>query len=169
MSAAFSPPSFFASQRVSVMYVCFGFSVTRLRRARTNDLLAYVEQGRMTCNVSRSLSLSLLSFFASQRVSVGAPNRRELCRSLTNSRAKSIENHRENQSKIDPRRRLGAPKIDSKSLPGPSRDTSWRPRASRRRLGSVLGRPRRAPGAPKESLRAPRNVRKGALEHSGAR
>ena len=157
MSAAFSPPSFFASQRVSVMYVCFGFSVARLRRARTNDLLAYVEQGRMTCNVSRSLSLSLslLSFFASQRVSVGAPNRRELCRSLTNSRAKSIENHRENQSKIDPRRRLGEPKIDSKSLPGPSRDTSWRPRASRRRLGSVLGASWGVPGAPRDRPRSP--------------
>ena len=126
--------------------------------------LAYVEQGRSTCNFSRSLSVEL---FASQRVSVGAPNCRELCHSLASSLAKSIENHRGNRSKIDPWRCDGAPKIDSKSLPGPSRDTPWRPRASRRRLGCVLGRPRRAPGAPKESLRAPRNVRKGALEHSG--
>ena len=85
-------------------------------------------------------------------MSVGAPNRRELCRSLTNSLTKSIENHRENRSKIDPRRRLGAPKIDSKSLPGPSRDTPWRPRASRRRLGSVLGASRGVPGAPRERL-----------------
>ena len=169
--------------------------------------LAHVEQGRSTCNVSRSLRRAFLlrsvclscmcvsvsrslarsltsnnddrpamsvaispsSFFASQRVSVTAPNRRELCRSLANSLAKAIENHRENRSQIDPRRRLGASKIDSKSLRGPSRDTPWRPRASQRRLGSVLGRPRRAPGAPKESLRAPRNVRKVALEHSGAR
>ena len=148
MSVDFSPPSFFASQRVSVMYVCFGFSVARLRRARTNDL-------QCESLSPLSLSLSLLSFFASQRVSVGAPNRRELCRSLTNSRAKSIKNHRENQSKIDPRRRLGAPKIDSKSLPGPSRDTSWRPRASRRRLGSVLGASWGVPGAPRERPRSP--------------
>ena len=80
--------------------------------------LAHVEQGRSTCNVSRSLSVELFCFaacvchvcllrflarsltsskddrpamsvaispasiFASQRVSVTAPNRRELCRSL---------------------------------------------------------------------------------------
>ena len=84
--------------------------------------LAHVEQGRSTCNVSRSLSvvcfavcvfhiclfrfiarsltsskddrpamsiaISLSSFFASQRVSVTAPNRREFCRSLANSLAK---------------------------------------------------------------------------------
>ena len=74
------------------MYVCFGFSLTRLRRARTIDLqcqslsfrrafllrsvrlscmsvavsrsLAYVEQGRMTCNVSRSLSIECFCFAA---------------------------------------------------------------------------------------------------------
>ena len=39
MSVALIPLSFFASQRgVSVMYVCCGFSLARLRRARTNDL-----------------------------------------------------------------------------------------------------------------------------------
>ena len=148
--------------------------------------LAYVEQGRSTCNVSRSLSVELFcfaacvchvclfrflarsltsskddrpamsvalspsSFFASQRVSVSAPNRRESCRLLANSLAKSIEHHRENRPKIDHRRRLGAPKIDSKSLPGPSRDTPWRPRASRRRLGSVSGASRSVPGALRE-------------------
>ena len=148
--------------------------------------LAHVEQGRSTCNVSRSLSVELFcfaacvchvcllrflarsltsnkddrpamsvaispsSFFASQRVSVTAPDRRELCRLLANSLAKAIENHRENRSKIDPRRRLGASKIDSKSLPGPSPDTPWRPRASRRRLGSVSGASRSVPGAPRE-------------------
>ena len=148
--------------------------------------LAYVEQGRSTCNVSRSLSVELFcfaacvchvclfrflarsltsskddrpamsvalspsSFFASQRVSVSAPNRRESCRLLANSLAKSIEHHRENRPKIDHRRRLGAPKIDSKSLPGPSRDTPWRPRASRRRLGSVSGASWSVPGALRE-------------------
>ena len=38
MSVALSPSSFFASQRVSVMYVCFGFPLARIRRARTIDL-----------------------------------------------------------------------------------------------------------------------------------
>ena len=86
--------------------------------------LAYVEQRRSTCNVSRSHSVELFCFaacvrhvclflflaksltsstddrpamlvalspssvFASQRASVSAPNRRELCRSLANSLAK---------------------------------------------------------------------------------
>ena len=133
--------------------------------------LAYVEQGRSTCNVSRSLSVEFFcfaacvchvclgclrtsnkddrsamsvaispsSFFASQRVSVTAPNRRELCRSLADSLAKSSKNHRENRSEIDPWRHLGTPKIDSEAcdLPPESskervstefaiRDKTWR-------------------------------------------
>ena len=158
------------------MYVYFGFLLARSRRARTIDLqcqslflrrafllrsvcllcmsvsvfrsLAYIKQGRSTCNVNRYLSVELFCFaacvchvclfrflarsltsskddrpamsiaisasslFASQRVPVTAPNRREFCRSLANSLAKSIENHRENQSKIDPQRHLGVPKIE---------------------------------------------------------
>ena len=110
--------------------------------------LAYIEQGRSTCKVSRflsvelfcfaacvchvclfrflarsltsskddrpamSIAISLSSFFASQRVSVTAPDRREFCRLLANSLAKSIGNHCENRSKIDPRRYLGEPKIE---------------------------------------------------------
>ena len=97
-----------------------------------------------------SVALSPSSVFASQRVSVSAPNCRELCRSLANSLAKSIKSHRENQMRIDPRRRLGAPKIDSKSLLGPSRETPWRARASRRRLRSVPGASRSVPGALRE-------------------
>ena len=72
--------------------------------------------------------------------------------------AKSIENHSENRSKIDPQRRLGAPKSESKSLPGPSRETPWRERA-----------PRRPPGVPGESQRATGDARKGTLERLGAR
>ena len=64
--------------------------------------------------------------------------------------AKSIENHSENRMKIDPRRHLGAPKIESKSLPGPSRETPWHARASRRRLQSVSGASRSVPGALRE-------------------
>ena len=63
----------------------------------------------MSVSVSRSLACEL---FASQRVPVTAPNRREFSRSLANLLAKLIENHRENRSKIDPRRHLGAPKIE---------------------------------------------------------
>ena len=60
-------------------------------------------------------------------------------------------------------------KIDRKSIPGPSRDASWRPRASRRGLGSVLGRPRRVPGAPGGSPSVTRDARKSAWERPGAR
>ena len=124
--------------------------------------LAYVEQGRSTCNFNRSRSVEL---FASQRVSVGAPNRRELCHSLASSLAKSIENHRENRSKIDPGKGLEAPKIEGKSIPGRSRDTPWHPRASRRRLGSVSGASWGIPGAPWERPESPQ----GALRRQGGR
>ena len=84
-----------------------------------------------------------------------------------------MEKHCENRPKIDPRRRPGAPKINSKSLPGPSQETSCRARASRRRLGSVSGAsqsvPGRSPGGPGESPRATRHARKFALERLGAR
>ena len=116
MSVALSPSSFFASQRVSVMYVCFSL-------ARS---LSSSKDGRP----AMSIALSPSGFFASQRVSVSAPNRRELSRLLANSLAKSIKKHSENRPKIDPRRRPGATKIDSKSLLGPSRETPWRARAS---------------------------------------
>ena len=96
------------------------------------------------------IALFPLRFFASQRMSVSAPNRRESCRLLANSLEKSIEKHCENRPKIDPRRRPGAPKIDSKSLPGPSRETPCRARASRRRLGSVSGASQSVPGALQE-------------------
>ena len=119
-----------------------------------------------------SIALSPSGFFASQRVSVSAPNRQESSRLLANSLSKSIEKHSIlflNQPRIDPRRRPGAPKIDSKSLPGPPRETPCRARASRRRLGSVPERPRRPPGGPGESSRATRHARKDALERLGAR
>ena len=60
------------------------------------------------------------------------------------------ENRRENQTKIGPGRGPGASKIESKSVPGPSRDAPWRPRASRRHLGSVSGASWGVPGAPRE-------------------
>ena len=141
--------------------------------------LAHVEQGRSTCNVSRSLSVELFcfaacvchvcvfrflarsltsnkddrpamsvaispsSFFASQRVSVTAPNRRELCRSLADSLAKSSKNHRENRSEIDPRRHLGTPKIEENRFRDPLRT----PRGVQERPEGVSGASRERPGA----------------------
>ena len=132
MSVALSPSSFFASQRVSVMYVCFSL-------ARS---LSSSKDGRP----AMSIALSLSGLFTSHCESVSAPNRRELSRLLANSLAKSIKKHSENRPKIDPRRRPGATKIDSKSLLGPSRETPWRARASRRRLRSVPEASRSVPG-----------------------
>ena len=128
------------------MYVYFGFSLARLCRARTIDLqcqplsLLRAFLLRSVClscmSVSRSLarlrrartvdlqcqSLSLRRAFLLRSVCLSVRLTVESCRSLANSLAKSIENHREIRAKIDPLRRLGAPQIDSKSLPGPSRD-----------------------------------------------
>ena len=137
------------SRSLSVELFCLAACVCHVS-VTVSRLLAHVAQGRKGDRRAMSVALSLSSFFASQRVSVSAPNRRESCRLLANSLAKSIEHHRENRPKIDHRRRLGAPKIDSKSLPGPSRDTPWRPRASRRRLGSVSGASWSVPGALRE-------------------
>ena len=128
LSVALCLSSFFASQRVSL---------DRLRRARTINLIVSRSLSVQlfcfavcVCHVclfrflarsltsskddrpAMSIAISPSSFFASQRVPVTAPDRREFCRSLANSLAKSIKNHGENRSKIDPGRHLGAPKID---------------------------------------------------------
>ena len=81
-------------------------------------------------------------------------------------------NHRNlwrNRSKIDLGRGSRAPKIESKLTPEPSEDTPWHPRAFQERLRSVLGRPRRAPGASRASAKTSRGARKSAQKHSGAR
>ena len=151
MSVALSPSSFFASQRVSVMYVCF--SLARSLSSSKDDRPAM------------AIALSPSGFFASQRMSVSAPNRRESSRLLANSLEKSIEKHYENRPKIDPRRCPRGPKIDSKSLPGPSRETPWRERASRRRLRSVSGASRSVPGVLRECLES-RKGRPGTPERA---
>ena len=166
--------------------------------------LAHVEQGRSTCNVSRSLSVELFcfaacvchvclfrflarsltsskddrpamsiaispsSFFASQRVPVTAPDRREFCRSLANSLAKSIKNHGENRSRETPRGTQNRLKIGPGTLSGHPVASKSVPKASRERLGSVPERPRRAAGASGGMPRMPRDARKGALEGLGA-
>ena len=146
MSVALSLSSFFAWQRVSVMCL-LRFLACSLTSSKDD-------------RHAMSIAISASSFFASQRMPVTAPNRREFSRSLANLLAKSIENHRENRLKIDPRRHLGAPKIEGKSFPGPSPDTPWHPRAPQRRLGSVSGASRSVPGAPRE----PQGVAKSATE-----
>ena len=79
---------------------------------------------------------------------------REVCHSLASSFAKFIRKSTRKSSRKSMQNRswerLGAPKIDSKSVPGASRDVPWRPRASRWRLGSVLGASRGVLGAPRE-------------------
>ena len=88
-----------------------------------------------------------------------------LAKFVRRSTRKSTRNSMQNRS----RERLGASKIDSKSVPGASRDAPWQPRASRWRPGSVSGglggssaRPgsiRRLQGRPGTPERAPGSVR----------
>ena len=82
------------------MYVCFGFSLARSLTSSKDD--------RPAMSIALSVELFCFAACACQCTS----NRREFCCSLANSLAKLIENHRENRSKIDPRRHLGAPKIE---------------------------------------------------------
>ena len=72
-----------------------------------------------------------------------------------------------NRSKTGPGSGPRAPKIDLKSVPGPTRDAQWRSGTSRSRLGASRERPRRAPGAPGESPRTARDAQRGARERSG--
>ena len=149
----------FASQRVSVMYVCFGFSLARLRRTRTIDLQCQSLSLRRAF-LLHSTCLSLHQTVASYGV-----------RWLT---------HSQNQTKI-------FAKIDRKSIPETPQESQNRvkiargtlsghpvasksvPKASRECLGSVPERPRRAAGASGGSARLPRDARNGTLERLGAR
>ena len=54
------------------------------------------------------------------------------------------------RAQIGPGRGLGAPKIESKSVPGRSRDAPWRPRASWKHHGSFSGASRDVPGSLRE-------------------
>ena len=148
------------------MYVCFGFSVARLRRARTIDLV-----------VSRSLSVELFCFAACvARSLTSSKDDQPDCQSLSLCRAFLLRSaclsvrltvksyavrwptRSQNQSKIaakiDRKSIPGDASGHSKSLPGPSPDTPWRPRASRRHLGSVSGASWGVPGAPRERPRS---------------
>ena len=119
---------------------------------------AIVSSSFLLCNVY--LSACLVERFASQRVSLGPSESKTR---LENRH----ENRHENRSKIGPGSSPGAPKIDLKSVPGPTRDAQWRSGTSRSRLGASRERPRRAPGAPGESPRTARDAQRGARERSG--
>ena len=131
--------------------------------------LAYVEQGRLTCNVRRYLSVELFCFAAC------------VCHCTEPSRVMPFAGRLTRKIK----RKIIA-KIDRKSIPG---DTSGPPKskkivsgtlsghpvasksvpkASRERLGSVPERPRRAAGASGGTPRVPRDARKGAPKRLGA-
>ena len=111
-------------------------------------------------DAARCPSACLVQLFASQRVSLSPSESKTR---LENRH----ENRHENRSKIGPGSSPGAPKIDTKSVPGPTRDAQWRSGTSRSRLGASRERPRRAPGAPGESPRAARDAQRGARERSG--
>ena len=162
------------------MYVCFGFSLARSRRARTIDLqcqslslrrafllrsvclscmcvsvsrsLAHVEQGRSTCNVSRYLSVELFCFAACVCHCTEPSRVMPFAGRLTRKiKQKSSRKSIGNRSPETPR----DPQNRLKIVPGPSRDTPWLPRASRRRLGRVSGASRSIPGALRERPEGP--------------
>ena len=109
------------SRSLSVELFCFAACVCHVCLFR---FLARSLTSSKDDRPAMSIAISPSSFFASQRVPVTAPNRREFCRSLANSLAKSIENHCENRLEIDPHRHLGAPK----STENRSRDPLRTPR-----------------------------------------
>ena len=82
---------------------------------------------------------------------------------------KSPRKSTENRSPETPRGTQNRLKIASGTLSGHPVACKSVPKASRERLGSVPERPRRAPGVPGGSPRAPRDAIKGALERPGAR
>ena len=141
------------------MYVCFGFPVDRLRRARTIDLQcqSLSLSSFLLCNVPASVT---------RTVDFRWPARPQ-------NRSKII-------AKIDRKSIPGEALGHSKSIENRSRDPLGTLRgaqgrlegvsgASRERLGSVLGRPRRVPGAPGGSPSVTRDARKSAWERPGAR
>ena len=138
MSVALSPSSFFAPQRVSVMYVCFSL-------ARS---LSSSKDGRP----AMSIALSPSGFFASQRVSVSAPNRRELvvpfaCQLARKINQKTQRKSTEDRSPETPRGNQNRLKIAAWTLSGDPVACKSLLKASPERLGSVPERPRRPPGA----------------------
>ena len=179
------------------MYVCFGFSLARLSRARTINLqcqslsLRRAFLLRSVCLSCMSVSRSRARFRRARMIDLQwqslSLRRAFLLRSVCLSVRLTVESrpvcwptHSKNQSK-------NTAKIDRRSIPGDapghpkstqnrSRDHLGRPRVvqerpegARERLGSVTERPRRPPGGPGESPRATRHARKFALERLGAR
>ena len=143
MSVALSPSSFFPSQRVSVRYVCFGFSLARSCRTRTIDLQCQslsLRRAFLLCSVCLSLHLTVASY------------------------ALRWPTLSQNQTKI-------TAKIDRKSIPGDtsgvpesgenrSRDPVRTPRGVQERPEGVSGVSRERPGASPARRRSVRRVAK---------
>ena len=91
----------------------------------------------------------------------GRSGRLSLASSLAKATRKSIQNRFWEAP--------GHPKSTQKSVPGPSRDAPWRPRAYRERLGRVSGRPRRAPGASGELPKTARDAKTDVQDRPEAR
>ena len=137
------------------MYVCFGFPVDRLRRARTIDLqcqslsLSSFLLCNVTASVTRTVDFRWPARPQNRSKIIGKIDRKSIPGEAS-GHSKSIENRSR-----DPPGRFVAPKGVSKG--------------SRERLGSVLGRPWRVPGAPGGSPSVTRDARKSAWERPGAR
>ena len=131
------------------MYVCFGFPVDRLRRARTIDL--------------QCQSLSLSSFLLCN-VPASVTRTVDFCwPARPQNRSKIIAN-------IDRKSIPGEASGHSKSIENRSRDPLGTLRGAQERLEGVSGaRPRRVPGAPGGCPSVTRDARKSAWERPGAR
>ena len=171
------------------MYVCFGFSLARLSRARTIDLqcqslsLRRAFLLRSVCLSCMSVSRSRARFRRARTVDLQCQSLslrrafllRSVCLSVrltVKSRPVCLPTRLQNQSKKQPKstedRSPEMPrgtqnrlKIAAWILSGDPVACKSVPKASPERLGSVPERPRRPPGVPGGSPRAPRNARKG--------
>ena len=124
------------------MYVCFGFSLARLCRARTIDLqcqlLSLCRAFCFAACVCRCVELSRVMPLAGLRARTFD---RKSSRKSIESRYRVTHRGTQNRPKIAPGTLSGRPVL-SKSVP----------KASRERFGSVSERPEEAQGAPKKPL-----------------
>ena len=141
------------SRSLSVELFCFAVCVCHVFWFLARSLTSNKDD-----RPAMSVAISPSSFFASQRVSVTAPNRRELCRSLADSLAKSNKNLRENRLKIDPGDTSGVPESGENR----SRDPLRTPRGVQERPEGVSGVSRERPGASPARRGSVRRVAKGA-------
>ena len=156
VSVTLSLSSFFASQRVTVIYVCFSLARS-LRRAGTIDLQCQSLSLRRALLRSVCLSVRLTVesvLFAGQ-----------LARKMNQ---KTLRKSTEERSLETPRGTQNRLKIAAWTFSGDPVACKSVPKASPERLGSVPERPRRPPGVPGESPSATQDARKGARERAEA-